>query len=120
MRISDWSSDVCSSDLKSGIAVAELETGIRARAGSIGLSKATPILSPLIQTTAPLTGPTPRTLRITASPSIMGKGQSAIRPFAANFLTRPFPPACPSGDETLDHRKTLSPFPFRSEAKPNE
>src|SRR3546814_7940008 len=33
--------------------VAELETGIRARAGSIGLSKATPILSPLIQTTAP-------------------------------------------------------------------
>src|SRR3546814_6012579 len=128
MRISDWSSDVCSSDLrtfrtgrrKSGIAVAELETGIRARAGSIGLSKATPILSPLIQTTAPLTGPTPRTLRITASPSIMGKGQSAIRPFADKFRTRTFPRACPSGDETLVHRKRLSRFALRLEGHPSE
>src|SRR3546814_19551092 len=113
MRISDWSSDVCSSDLKSGIAVAELETGIRARAGSIGLSKATPILSPLIQTTAPLTGPTPRPLRITDSPSMMGKGKSAIRPFADKLRTPTFPPPCTSVDDTLVNMQRLPHFTSR-------
>src|SRR3546814_17911368 len=48
----------------------------------------------------------------------MGKGQSAIRPFADKFRTRTFPRACPSGDDTLVNRKRLSRFAFRSEGIP--
>src|SRR3546814_2338677 len=40
MRISDWSSDVCSSDLKTGAAIAALKTQMKEFLGSKGVTAA--------------------------------------------------------------------------------